>query len=517
MGTLSLVRGDDAVGFKNKVDDLSTLPPFATDINTLVAQLTAKVGELETLVEGKVTKGELKTEIAFSDELVLIQAQEVAVIGAFTVIDILNEQNGTTSGQIDITITRIIGDKVRTGSIISNNFGASEGTKIDLDNETITMGGSASPSLFYDGAGNLTISGTLEAGSIIAGSVTIDGKAISVISTDSNTGAVHSVVVGNPHNTDTADLSGDLDDIADGSTFFKSTANQNTGGTRGFNALDSSFDYIRALSTQKIVISGSNPADGIIIDSTGLRGFTSSSLTVEISTSGNSTWSGNITTSGQVKATGVDLGGANASIVAIPDTNSVIGIAAIKDINGTATGIDSVHAGNNQNAIRGITTATTGGTGVLGDCTTAGSFALEAFNSNASGTALLLSSDIITGDADFEDNVNIQGTLDVAGVTTLTANMTTNSHLSLTGTTKNLQIGGATITGNACLNMKKGVSPSRLTDQISMFGLDASVSAKTTLAFVLDEGVAAIGTFTPSHKLRIWINATEYDIQLDAV
>jgi len=53
---------------------------------------------------------------------------------------------------------------------------------------------------------------------------------------------------------------------------------------------------------------------------------------------------------------------------------------------------------------------------------------------------------------------------------------------------------------------------------IQIYAKDSSTgSANSTLAIRTEEAVAAIGTFTASHKLRVWINEVEYDIQLDAV
>jgi len=64
-----------------------------------------------------------------------------------------------------------------------------------------------------------------------------------------------------------------------------------------------------------------------------------------------------------------------------------------------------------------------------------------------------------------------------------------------------------------------GIAPVGATvNAIGIFALDSTFGAvNATLALRLEETVQAIGTFTPSHKLRIWINGVEYDIQLDAV
>ena len=46
---------------------------------------------------------------------------------------------------------------------------------------------------------------------------------------------------------------------------------------------------------------------------------------------------------------------------------------------------------------------------------------------------------------------------------------------------------------------------------------DSSVGTAATLDIETEEDVVVIGTFTPSHKLAVWINGVEYHIQLDAV
>lgn len=56
------------------------------------------------------------------------------------------------------------------------------------------------------------------------------------------------------------------------------------------------------------------------------------------------------------------------------------------------------------------------------------------------------------------------------------------------------------------------------TNGIVIHAKDSSAgSANSTLALYLEQAVEAIGTFTPSHKIRWWINNIEYWIQLDAV
>lgn len=694
MPKFDLARGDDAIAFSNTFDNDPSLQPGSENVRQIIESLINKSNDLEVLVQGKVAIGQIKSEIAIGSELIKIQASEVVVVGAFTVVDLVDDQNGTASGILPARLTRIIGDKIQTGIIISNNFSGSEGTQIDLDNDTITMGGSVAPSLFYDGAGNLSMTGTLEAGSIIASSiaitgsaiigviqsagfgasegteidlvnetikfggssapelfydgagnltmkgtlqagsiiassieitgaaivgviqsagfgasegveidlinetmtfggsssptlfydgagnldlsgninagsiivnsVTVDGVTMGTISSNSSTGATHAGVSGsNPHNVPLSTISGDLDDIDDSSTFFRSTADQNTGGTRGFNALDSSFDYIRGISTTRIVVSESNPANGMIIDSTGLRGFASSALTVNISTTGDSTWSGNLTTSGQVKATGVDSGGANASIVAIPDSASVIGIAVIKDVLGTATGIDSINSAANQLAIRGVSIGP-GGVGVQGRAQIVTGHGVEAINT-AAGTALLLGSPKIENDANFLDDVDIDLTLVVGGITTLNGvlnvnadanfdqdvvidltlgvtgistfsgvvninadlNVGSNSNITVDRTLKaatdaiagdsSITIGGATVTGKNTLVIKEGTIGGRTANQFHFFGALDSGQSKTTVGIATEADVeSGTGAFAGIVQIPVIINGTRYKWPLEA-
>ncbi len=63
---------------------------------------------------------------------------------------------GATIGQA----TRISGNAVQTGAIISTNWGAQYGTQLDLENSTFKLGGSTSPKLSFDGT-NLSVVGNI--------------------------------------------------------------------------------------------------------------------------------------------------------------------------------------------------------------------------------------------------------------------------------------------------------------------------------------------------------------------
>jgi hypothetical protein len=72
-------------------------------------------------------------------------------------------------------------------------------------------------------------------------------------------------------------------------------------------------------------------------------------------------------------------------------------------------------------------------------------------------------------------------------------------------------------TGKCVLAIKNGTPPAAHIDNaIEVFSVDSSDGA-ATLGLFLEQAVEGIGTFTPSDKIKIKINGTEYWIQLDAV
>lgn len=531
-----LTRGSPAIAFTQNLDNDPSLPPAplpgAQTNEQLIQMLLSKATDLETKLQGKVDKGSVKSEIAIGSELIKIQADQVAVVGEFTVVDIDNERTGTTSGQVAARLTRIVGDVVQTGAITSNNWGSGQGTAIDLDNETVHFGGSASPKLYFDGS-DLFLTGTLQAGAVIANSVTVDGVTLGTISTNASTGATHAGTTGNPHSTTLLQIAGDLDDIADGSTYFKSTANQNTGGTRAYNAFDSSFDYIRAIQTQKIVVSGSNPTNGSVIDSAGFRGYSGGSLTVDINVSGaTSYWYGNLYTDGQVFAEGsTTVTSETGSVLAISST----GNASVRAINNAGT-FPSVHA----------SAGAVGGQAGNFSANTAGSEGLLAGNSHVSGTALRLSHTAggialdfgapkVNGDVNFLDDVDIDGTLNVDGATTLAA-VTMDGDLTLNGNNdirvdrsvyvatdassgdSSLVVGSSSgQTGLNTIVVFEGTAGAQVAGQFHLFGQLDSGQSKTTLGLVLEATVeSGTGAFTGISQLPLYVNSVRYKWPLEA-
>jgi hypothetical protein len=165
---MTITRGQKSVGLTSGTTQQSTLP-LPQQVPTLedeVARLLQRFDNLETLVERKADNNTLRSAIRISPEAILLEAQDVGVLGTFTVADIIKDQNGTAPGVVPISITQIRGDVIRTGTILSNNFGALAGTSINLNDGTIIIGGTDAPSLEFVG-GDLTISGKLTASSLI--------------------------------------------------------------------------------------------------------------------------------------------------------------------------------------------------------------------------------------------------------------------------------------------------------------------------------------------------------------
>lgn len=433
MAELSLVRDDDAIGFSNKPVVLPTLPPFAVDVDSLISTLIQKAADLEILVEGKVTKGEVKTEIAFGSELIKIQADEIAVVGNFTVIDILNEQNGTTTGLISTTITRIIGDLIQTGAIISNNFSPSAGTAIDLDDATIIMGGSSSPKFNFDGV-NLFIKGTVQAGSLIAVGISSD-------------------------------------DIS--------------------NAI-------------------SDPTDGIVIDSAGLRGFDGGVQTFEIPSDGSPTlFEGDIVTSGQFFTDGSTTDAGDTAAILSKPTTSITAILGVRN-----TGAASAIIGDGNLVGVGLAGLATTGTGVQGAATSAGGECFLCQDGSAGDSIQLGTLGNILGDADFEDDVNIQGTLDVDGIATFNTTANFAAGVNLTGTANltvdrscnfatdensgdsSVVIGNKSATGKNTLVIAEGTIGSAVNGQMHFYG-ENDVTFGTILGIVAEQAAPnSTGSFS---------------------
>jgi len=603
---MSISRGDYSIGMSSGLlptqdEDEGSLPPFpqeSSNVDDLIAYLVDKFTDVETVLQGKVDKEGIITEIQYNDQGIKIQAEEIVLVGAVTIAQIINEQNGTTTGQVDAAITRIVGDRIQTGTIQSNNYSSSEGTAFNLDTGQLIVGGSADPVMYFDGTGNATFSGTVEAallassgflaspstegvgidlnnelvyfggeadwslyydgagnlqidGTLVAGLIqspdwsTSDGMQINLTagtlriggSSNSNlyydgagnlevTGDItgnsqiapgvfidgtsndigdlsdHADTTGaNPHNTSLSQINGDLSDIDNGGGFFKTDANEVTGAGRAYEALDSSFDYIRALSTQKIVVSGSNPSSGMVIDDDGLRGYKSGSLTIEIPTDATATtFSGDIVTSGQMKATGTTnetSSGVDAAIVGVQGANdcAVFGFGT--------TGIYGYGTAPGAGVYGFVFDATsTVGAGVQGTAQFRGDWGgvFENLGSSPGSGSTRNGALWVKDESQFDGEVTIADDLIV------------NDDVYLgSSSVDSVAIGGATMTGGANLSIKEGSSGSQIAGQISLWG--DSFSGETMLGIISEIDLDS-GSYSPSFNRRFRMSYNGTDIYL---
>jgi hypothetical protein len=183
-------RGNPSIGLTNFAQATTALPSYAENPEAIIQFLLGQVGALRTLVEGKADARRLKTLIRYSDETILLQANDIALVGRVTFMDVWRDQTGQVTGGLHPSLTRIRGGVIQTEQIISSNWGASAGSAIDLDNGEMYFGGWSSPKFRYQG-GNLYLTGTLQATSIIAGSVTLNtggGESLTSIQNNAQTG-----------------------------------------------------------------------------------------------------------------------------------------------------------------------------------------------------------------------------------------------------------------------------------------------------------------------------------------
>lgn len=172
--TANLTRGTTSIGMRTIAPPNPTLPlpDFAIPPEEIVQEILQKMSRLETVVEKKADSDSIRSYIAMSDEMILISAQQIVLDGEVTIGNIIRHQNGTLSGELPPEVTRVVGDVIQTGTIRSNNWGPTAGSAWDLNNGVMTMGGSESPSLYFEG-GNLFLSGSLTAESIVLGKGTL--------------------------------------------------------------------------------------------------------------------------------------------------------------------------------------------------------------------------------------------------------------------------------------------------------------------------------------------------------
>lgn len=252
---------------------------------------------------------------------------------------------------------------------------------------------------------------------------TVGGTPASTVVSNAATAAAHAASSGNPHGVTLTQISGDLDDINNGVTYFRTNANQVTGAGRGFNALNSSSEYIKSLKSTQLTVVGSNPSTGWVGDVNGIRMYQSGTLKVNIPVSGDPYFEGNISGGSSIDITGAGRFQGNSG-----------GSALIVNSSGNATGraIDSFASGTLGSAVFGTATASSQ-IAVGGLATSVNAVAVSASN-NAGGTALRVSG-----------NMTITSTVQVSN---LNADMVDGKHASSLCSVVVPDTGTCTVAGN---------------------------------------------------------------------
>lgn len=226
---------------------------------------------------------------------------------------------------------------------------------------------------------------------------TLGGTPVNTVVTNAANAAAHAATPGNPHGVSLTQISGDLDDINDGVTFFRTNANQVTGAGRGFNALNSSSEYIKSLKSTQLTVVGSNPSTGWVGDANGIRMYQSSVLKVNIPVSGSPYFNGTITGDSDITITGKGefqgssvISSREAAIHANTSMSSNYGIQAFS---GSAVGMAAVigFSGN--------------GYGLRGDGLSSGGTGVQAVNSFG-GVALGVTGRMTTNNTTLVSNLN---------------------------------------------------------------------------------------------------------------
>ncbi len=164
---------------RNNDNSLPTAPDEGVDVYALINELTNRIDQATKKIEHKVDSNAL-AKILLTDRDIVLMGDQVSVVGQLNIVDWIRDISGNPTGGIDPrSMTRITGGKVQTGVIESFNWSTSTGSQFNLDTGTIVLGGTSSPKFSVSSAGVMTcvdamVTGTLRAGSIIAGSVKLN-------------------------------------------------------------------------------------------------------------------------------------------------------------------------------------------------------------------------------------------------------------------------------------------------------------------------------------------------------
>lgn len=417
--------------FRNNDNSLPTAPDAGVDVYSLINELTSRIDQATRKLEQKVDNNAL-AKILLTDRDIVLMGDQVSVVGQLNIVDWIRDVSGNPTGGIDpSSMTRITGGKVQTGVIESFNWSTSAGSQFDLDNGTIVLGGTSSPKFSVSSAGVMTcvdaiVTGTLQAGSIIAGTVTIN-DAMGPTLGDIASGA----------NVQTALTAGVTNILAGVGTDFRLNVDT-TSALITLQHKDAVFLGTAAAGSNK---------PGLGISSSGIGiGYNRASdgvwvTSITLDSSGNAAFAGTIS-AGSVITSSVTVGGVALSTIS-SNASSGKSISDALLVSGTST-LKGVLVPTDAGAIKtgtitwnATTGALTGGTGIavtewgiIGASAGTATFTLEA----ATGAATF-KGDITGGsNIDITGKGEFKGSSAVSGLTAAVfANMTTGATHGVVG------------------------------------------------------------------------------------
>ena len=327
-----------------------------------IAEFTTRLADVERTLSLTVSGPHIISQIALSPEAIKIQSDKIAILGEATFADWVRDLNGTATGVLDPSITRIRGGTIQTEKILSYDGDA----WVDLD----ATGASA----FIRSTGVLiNANGTFDFGSGTGKHLIFDGSDLTL--------GTNALLVSTPVGTvvsNAADVTNKLakagGDILTGIMDVQITSNYNA----GIRAGDVTWN-----TTTGAITGGT----GVVMTRLGLIGVASGVTKFSISAStGAATFAGDVVTEGQGVFRGTITSGGYVQTLLVNDTNSSEnGIVAYAGTNGSRTGVFGISTGAGQ----GVYGSTSTGTGVVGHASGVGGVALAATAVSSATQAIL--------------------------------------------------------------------------------------------------------------------------------
>lgn len=459
---------------RNNDNSLPTAPDEGVDVYSLINELTNRIDQATRKLEQKVDNNAL-AKILLTDRDITLMGDQVNIVGQVNIVDWIRDVSGNPTGGIDpSSMTRITGGKVQTGVIESFNWSTSAGSQFDLDNGTIVLGGTSSPKFSVNSAGVMTcvdavVTGTLQAGSIIAGTVTIN-DAMGPTLGDIASGA----------NVQTALTAGVTNILAGVGTDFRLNVDT-TSALITLQHKDAVFLGTAAAGSNK---------PGLGISSSGIGiGYNRASdgvwvTSITLDASGNAAFAGTIS-AGSVITSSVTVGGVALSTIS-SNASSGKSISDALLVSGTST-LKGVLVPTDAGAIKtgtitwnATTGALTGGTGIavtewgiIGASAGTATFTLEA----ATGDATFL------GDITGGSNINITGQGQFRGSATVSG-LVAAVFANMTGGAKHGVVGAAGTSGIGVYGISNGSS------QTAVYGEGQTAASVGVWARNLSTGTA---------------------------